>query len=84
MYFKVYLDAQVNLLELTRIPYEWYRIIYKKLNDGFKSALLSDMKTKKTYSKLEDENIFILEIFKNIEKIRSIDWRVKDNPIFDE
>jgi hypothetical protein len=39
---------------------------------------------RKQFSKLSDENLVLLDMFKNPEKVRSIDWKFKENFYFDD
>ena len=53
MYLFCKIDAHINMLELTRIPPEWYEIIYKKLHESFRSTILSDIVLFRLYSEIE-------------------------------
>ena len=64
-------NDQINLLDTTRIPPEWYEITEDLILKAIKNLSL-DMRQRKIYTNCEEKTIALLEMFKDPSKVNSI------------
>ena len=41
-------------------------------------------RSRKQFNRLSDDNVVLLEVLKNPERIRGVDWHFRENKLFDE
>lgn len=77
---------EINLLDMTRIPEEWYALTERLFLQKVKSRNMLELKHKKWSQHLTEEQISVREMFKHPEILAEIDWDSKreDNKLFDE
>lgn len=75
------IDEQINLLDMTRIPEEWYAFTTRRISDAIlkNNSFATDIvkyglfqRGRKGFSNLTDETIALIEIFKHPERTRGI------------